>query len=126
VTLHRLAATAVLAALLLGCGPRGVVQNDEGLAVDGWPVGEKIAECSTGECGADLRVATAALAARDPSHPTVVSVALHEYDHFGPGGVTRSANRVTVAVFRLADGSLRAIGIHHIIDNPPDPRPFGP
>jgi hypothetical protein len=74
-------------------------------------------------CAGDYKRATAALDAREPGHPAIVSI--EEYadgtqpgpiDFTGPGVPPTPAPRhpgpnVTVVVFRLADGTSRATGV---------------
>jgi hypothetical protein len=47
---------------------------------------------------------------RDPDHPPVVQSALHHY----AGNAKFLSNCCLVAVFELADGSKRAIGVAHL------------
>lgn len=91
-----------------------------GGVIDGFAIGDRY-DCwqrsanEADECRAYIRVATAALDRRDPGHAPIVSVALHEQLFVGEDGVPRlavcSGGCMSVAVFRLMDGSLRAIAV---------------
>jgi hypothetical protein len=112
-----LVAAAVV--LFRGPGSAGFVRP----TYDGWRVGDGDAcpiyptwvpeseRPSADECEANLAVwlgaATDGFDRRDPAHPPVVRVTLH---HLATSKL-HSANCCEVAVFELADGTLRAIGI---------------
>jgi len=103
---------AILAfvAMLAACAPAGPNQ-----VVDGWPIGERL-DCGA-ECETYLTVAEAGLDRRDPGHAPIVDVALHRqgtYELEGGGSylpVCSGGSCPSVAVFRLSDGSIRAIGV---------------
>lgn len=119
--------TLILAAAIgfSGCGPTGST-------IDGFKLGV-VVKCSGGisehtaatddGCGGGLKRASAALDARDPGHAAVLSVAMYSdgtqpgpIDMTGDGPPPIPAPRhpgplVTVFVFTLADGSVRATGV---------------
>ena len=79
---------------------------------DGWEIGDRVDCSSNPECDEFVPAAIAGFDRRDPGHLPIVSVALH---HRGkPGSMVLnvcSGGCPVVAVFRLADGSVRAIGV---------------
>lgn len=119
----RAAAIAAILAILASCASPTVV--------DGWPIGPE-ADCqgaNAARCEALIDAATDAFARRDPGHPLVVRVALHNegpiVDPVGnPILMTRSV-LFLVARFILADGTVRAVGV---ADSPGGPvtLPNGP
>jgi hypothetical protein len=124
-------AAIVLAVFLSGCGgplagPRGFIQTPRGAVVDGWPVGAEF-DCATiDSCAQLIQVATDGLTVRDSFRPNASSVTLHEYRQ-DEDGVIRSGGPPLIAVFRLSDGSLRAIGVKRYPgDIPPLVIDFGP
>lgn len=111
----RMALAWALTLAAVACQPVASGQVIDGFAIgnryDCWELGST----ETAECRAYIPVATAALDRRDPGHAPIVSVALHEQLYVGEDGVPRlavcSGGCMSVAVFRLADGSLRAIAV---------------
>jgi hypothetical protein len=113
----------VALAILAGCTSPAVV--------DGWPMGPE-ADCQAAkaaECQRLKEAATDDFARREPGHPVIVSVTLHDegpiVDALGnPILMTRSVF-FFVARFVLADGTIRAIGV---ADSPGGPvtLPAGP
>lgn len=85
--------------------------------IDGWAVGEaKVCPAGDERCFALLPEASRGLDRRDPGHPPVVRATLHEEGAYrSPGGSIllpiRSGDCCDVAVFELADGTTRAIGV---------------
>ena len=79
----------------------------EGQVIDGWPIGPR-ADCSTTACQEHLREAADALARRDGPHPQIVDVSLYQE---GAGAAARTTRCCGVAVFTLADSTMRAIGV---------------
>ena len=79
--------------------------------VDGWPIGNEV-NCSLEQrCDELLTAARTGLASRNPGHAEVVKQTLHEEGTHGNVLTTRSGGCCWVARFRLADGSVRAIGV---------------
>jgi hypothetical protein len=83
--------------------------------VDGWPIGQAT-DCAVTPCGAWLAVAQARLDVRDPGHAEVVKATLHnEGTLVAPEGglqiFTRSGGCCNVALFELADGTTKALGV---------------
>jgi hypothetical protein len=83
--------------------------------VDGWPIGPE-GFCTTMKCRALLDTAQIGFDRRDPEHPAVVRVVLHDEgmvvdEHGNRMLVMRSGSCCSVARFELADGSVRAIGV---------------
>jgi hypothetical protein len=85
---------------------------------------------SAWDCAASLanwlREARAGIDSRDPGHAPVMRASLHQY----AGGARYLSNAPEVAVFELADGTVRAIGVGHVgvdfqhltvVDYGPDP-----
>jgi hypothetical protein len=68
---------------------------------------------STWDCDASLalwlKAASEGVDRRDPGHAPVVRATLH----YNASNVTRLSNWFEVAVFELADGTVRAIGVGH-------------
>lgn len=107
------------AILLAGCGgdPGDTAVNSG--VVDGWLVGpptvcqdavvytDNNVEVARGRCADLVAAAATALHHRDPGHPTVVAMQLHRrlWPPNTAGGLQY------VAVFSLADGAVRAIGV---------------
>lgn len=84
--------------------------------VDDWSVGTE-RSCAGDECVPAIDAATEGLAGRDPGHPAVVRVTVHD-DGLYPCRNTndliqvfRSGGFPTIVLFELADGSRRAIGV---------------
>jgi hypothetical protein len=113
--LVRVALVAAVLVMLSACGPTA-----SGTVIDGFAIGAQ-SDCSerseyeAAECRTYIPVATAALDRRDPGHAPIVSVTLHEQLYAGEDGVPRlavcSGGCMNVAVFRLLDGSIRAIAV---------------
>lgn len=118
-------ALAVLAAIVIGCSTPSVI--------DGWPIGAPVG-CSaqrSPSCEALIRAASAGFDYRDRGHAPVRGVTIHEE------GTTKDAlgnpiqhvrtSTIYVAVFALADGSARAIGVGNIgINTYPSTLDYGP
>jgi hypothetical protein len=103
-------AVAAAAWALSACGGQGSI-------VDGWGIGAPYTcgantdpdpECP---CAALLPLAGHALDRRDPGHAPVVEAQLHEEGPDAAGSPVIRSSPFLVAVFRLADGSTRAIGV---------------
>ena len=100
--------------------------------IDGWPVG-RVMDCNRDATCADLAAAaTAGLARRDPGHPAIVTLTLHDEGRVvNEDGeqvlFTRSGSCCSVARFALADGTVRAIGIGYPgISREPSAIDYGP
>lgn len=102
-----LIAVLALAVLLAACSAA-----DPRRGVDGWEVGAQVA-CATREqgfCDQFLGVAAKAFDDSEPGHLPIVELRLYE-----PATLAvRSGGPVYVAVFTLADGSLRALGVGNL------------
>jgi hypothetical protein len=106
-SLVRLAGVALLAGLLGGCAPAITP-----LVADGWEIGDPVDCTSNPECDAFVSAATIGLDRRDPQHARIASVHLHLQGKPGsPVLQVCSGGCSVVAVLRLADGSIRAIGV---------------
>jgi hypothetical protein len=113
--LVRVALVGAMVAAVAACRPTA-----SGAVIDGFAIGAQ-SECSerseyeAAECRTYIPLATAALDRRDPGHAPIVSVTLHEQLYPGDDGVPRlavcSGGCMNVAVFRLLDGSVRAIAV---------------
>ena len=84
--------------------------------VDGWPVGPEIACSADPACPTLLATATIGFDRRNPGHPTVVNVTLHDegatVDANGNLMITKRGGACcSVARFELTDGTVRAIGV---------------
>ena len=104
-------ALLLLMLVLARCFPSGASP-----VVDGWPIGDPYV-CSDPQCGPYLELATEGLAARNPGHPEIVEVTLHRHGVIlGEDGqpLRYLSDRPSIAVFRLVDGSVRAIGVGHV------------
>jgi hypothetical protein len=111
----RVALVGAVLAATAACGPTA-----SGTVIDGFAIGAQ-SECSerneyeAAECRTYIPLATAALDRRDPGHAPIISVTLHEQLYLGEDGVPRlavcSGGCMDVAVFRLLDGSVRAIAV---------------
>ena len=122
---RRVAFMAILHLVVAGCtfAPDRVV--------DGWPVGPAV-DCSgagAASCDRLIQAATAELERRDPGHPAIQGAALHDEapvrDAVGHVILLTRTLSLSVAVFSLADGSERAVGV---ADWPSGPvtDPYGP
>ncbi len=95
---------------VLACGAQGDPR------IDTWPIGELTDDCGRESCAAMIAAARSGLDRRDPGHPEVSRVEIHLL-----GTVVDAQGRTIlfvtsggpqrVAVFDLADGSRRAIGV---------------
>lgn len=92
---------AIVAAVFVAIQVRGAT----GSVIDGWPVGDR-ASCPDPRCDEAIRVATDALDAGHPGHPTVVDATLYDYDGFQTTTIPFS-----IVVFRFDDGTTRAVGV---------------
>jgi hypothetical protein len=108
----------VAAVVLASCGAGHESANGQ---VDGWSIGEG------GPCTADVvrceqmvDEATRHLAEREPNHPLIVAVTVHQ-DGLYPnldgdlGVIFRSGGPPTIVLFRLADGTRRAMGLKYVL-----------
>lgn len=84
--------------------------------VDGWSVGPE-RSCARAQCDPTIDAATEGLAGRDPGHPAIARVTVHE-DGLYPCEnsddlvqVFRSGGFPTIVLFAMGDGSFRAIGV---------------
>jgi hypothetical protein len=105
--------------LFVGCGTTG-----EGATIDGWKI-TGVTTCpipnlprdvpypETWDCALGLSQWLAAAVEgfnrRDPTHPPIIRTTLHGYG----GTAVYSGGGPKIAVFELADGSVRAIGVMH-------------
>ena len=114
-------------------GSRGIESPGTGRTIDGWPVGEAgcedrvvtsgdDVEIARGRCTDLLTAATSELDQADTGHAAVQSAALHRnVAMHGDGG------RQYVAVFGLADGTMRAIGVGWVgVSTEPTAVEYGP
>jgi hypothetical protein len=120
--------TVLVAVLMSACGGRNPGSDP---VIDGWPVGV-LDECPGAvrgttvvpppACTAGLALytamATAAYDRRNPDHPQIVRMTVHltgkVTDSLGRDIYRTSESHLSVAVFELADGGVRAIGIGHV------------
>ena len=102
------ALVAGLAIILAGCASA----SDK--VVDGWGIGPPFT-CPFVDpdrpCAALLPLAVEALERRDPGHLPIVSAELREEGPDATGNLVVRSTAFEVALFRLADGSMRAIGV---------------
>jgi hypothetical protein len=130
--MHRLAGALLTAGLMSACGGDPVGTNNRTTATyDGWRVGAletcplyptlpspPSTELSNSECEANLAawlgVGRDGFDRRDPNHAPIVRATLHDLDT----STFHSARCCEVAVFELADGSIRAIGINLVVFPP--------
>jgi hypothetical protein len=106
-----LALFALLSGLATACA--GAVDER---VVDGWPIGPALPCAASQRCPELAEAATNGLARRDPGHAAIVSLTLH-----AEGAVVDASGRrvlqvrsgacCDVALFKLADGNLAAIGV---------------
>lgn len=87
--------------------------------VDGWSIGPE-SRCEVeASCAAFIDVATQALASREPGHPAIAHVSVHQEGSYpcrkggGISPIARSgaAGVGPIVLFGLADGSRRAFGV---------------
>lgn len=98
-----------LAAILLAAG---CATPAAGSAIDGFEIGTRV-PCAFQEndfCERFLTVARKGFDDRDTGHLPVVESTLYEPAEL----VVRSGGPIYVAVFKLADGSLRAVGVGNV------------
>ena len=96
----------LLAGLVTGCRPS---------FVDGWSVGPAVECGSDAECVARLDRAIAEFERRDPGHPTITSVALHDQGRQENGQTLIGTGFwFQIALFKLADGSTHAIAVGYV------------
>jgi hypothetical protein len=84
--------------------------------IDRWPIGREVPCAAEPECVVFVEAARASLDVRDPGHPAVVNVTLHEegamVDAHGNRLLTAGSGAIHVVVrFELADGTVKAIGV---------------
>lgn len=108
----------LIAILAAACGGLGRTSSSDRV-IDGWLVGPATTcqdrvirdannvEVARGRCDDLVAAATTALDHRDPGHPTAISMQLHQ--RLSPPD--RVGGLAFVAVYTLADGSVRAIGV---------------
>ena len=108
-------------ATIAACGLGSIVPNAR---IDGWSVGEPIA-CvqSTPDCDVFISLAIEGLGNRDPGHAPIVTTVLYNEGLYPNKQselveIFRSSAGVWVAVFQLADGSRRAIGVGNVLGDP--------
>ena len=100
-----------LTVVLAGCGPTSSP------VIDTWPIGEERSCASLPACEELTRVGLMGLAERDPGHPPIVNVRLHDEGAvFDPATgnqilMTRSGACCHVLVVDHADGTTSAIGV---------------
>lgn len=101
ITGMRIVAGALAIVMLAGC------DGASGGVIDGWEVGDRVA------CGVDFdcdRYARAAIEWLDrvsPGHASIVSIEVHDQARPHP----RSGGSISAVVLRLADRSMRAVGV---------------
>jgi hypothetical protein len=119
----RLGLALVVAGLLVGCtsavddpvvADASVLVGDP--VLDTWPLGPELACTPDRHCPALMATARTGFDHRNPGHPAVVRVVLHqEGTTVNAKGehilVTRSGSCCVVARFELADGTVAAIGV---------------
>src|SRR3954469_25621701 len=109
--MRRVTTTVALALCLLGCGgTRGLIQTPRGAVIDGWPVGAEFDCAVIDGCDGLIHVAMDRLAARDSFRPKFSSATLYQYRQ-DEDGIFRSGGAPVIAVFKMTDGSLEAIGV---------------
>lgn len=126
--MRRLVGALLAAALMSACGGNPVGTTP---IYDGWRLGALVpcppypaeptapgTELTTSECEANLThwlaVGRDGFDRRDPNHAPIVRATLHDLDT----RTLHSAKCCEIAVFELADGSIRAIGINLVVFPP--------
>lgn len=103
---------AALAILILGGLASACAPGPLPAVADGWKIGDPVDSRDNPECDEFVPAAIAGFDRRDPGHLPIISVALHQ--NGVPGSKVLnicSGGCPVVAVFQLADGSVRAIGV---------------
>jgi hypothetical protein len=123
---------AGLATAMAGCGTNAHLDSSGNVTgvIDGWGIGEPFS-CTDADpqrpCSVLLPLAQQALDNRDPFHPKVVAGRLYEEGPDSNGNRVTRSTPFLVAVFELADGSARAIGVGYPgVSTTPMTLPFGP
>lgn len=123
---------AGLGLALVGCGTNAHVDSSGNLTgvIDGWGIGQPFS-CTDADperpCSTLLPLARQALDSRDPFHPTVVGERLYQEGPDGNGNLVTRSTPFLIAVFQLADGSARAIGVGYPgVSTTPMTIPLGP
>lgn len=99
-------------ALLVVGFTSGCMLSPIGPTVDGWAIGDPVDCTRHEECDEFITAAINAFDRRDPGHRPIAEVRLHDQGRPGaPILHTCSGGCAVVAVFRLVDGSVRAIGV---------------
>ena len=120
-----LGAMAVVVAVALGAVALGSGTGvAPGAVIDGWAIGAP-ATCNDGDpvrpCAALLPLARSRLDTRDPGHAPVVASELRQER------VNARTFILYIAVFKLADGSLKAIGVGYPgVSTTPGTLDYGP
>jgi hypothetical protein len=90
------------------------VEAQQVQTIDGFPIGNPT-PCVQ-HCAEWTQLARTALDQRDPNHAEIAVVRMfnegHIPDLYGPGVLYTRSGRLTVVVFDLADGSVRATGVY--------------
>ena len=126
--ISRLMCRVAMVLMLAGCNASGTPPTVDGFKLGAFeacslPVGSIDPKYLGSSCGGMIDLASAALDARYPSHAAVVSIKRYG-DGTQPGPIDMTGNgppptpaprhpgpEVTVFVFTLADGSVRATGV---------------
>lgn len=123
---------AGLATAMAGCGTNARLDSSGNVrgVIDGWGIGEPF-DCTDADpqrpCSVLLPLAQQALDNRDPFHARVVAGRLYEEGPDSHGNLVTRSTPFLVAVFQLADGSARAIGVGYPgVSTTPMTLPFGP
>lgn len=120
------AAVGGVLAVLLVVANAGPAKGDP--VIDQWPVGRAMACGTDTKCLDLVPAARVGLDQRNPGHAPITSVTIHEEGVGADGIMTkRSGGCCAVAVFQLADGSVRAIGVGYIgVSTAPGTVDYGP
>jgi hypothetical protein len=126
--IRRLMCQVAIVLMLAGCNASGTPPTVDGFTLGAFeacslPIGSIDPKYLGSSCGGMIDLATAALDARYPSHAAVTSIKRYG-DGTQPGPIDMTGNGppptpaprhpgpdVTVFVFTLADGSVRATGV---------------